>query len=153
MSISKIAHWILYGMLAVTVVVLGLYYGGGYVDPNAEVLEPKNTEILLNWGYILIGVGIVATLGFALFQFGMSVKETPKKAMSTVINIALFAAVLGGAYAIGDGTPLHLPGYDGLDNVPGTLKIADMMLYSTYFMIGVAIILVLFSNVSKLIKK
>lgn len=153
MSISKIAHWILYAMLAVTVVVLGLYYGGGYVDPNAEMLEPVNTELLLNWSYILVVAGVIATIGFALFQFLMSVKETPKKALGTVVNIALFVAVLGGAYAIGDGTPLNLPGYDGLDNVPGTLKIADMMLYASYFLIGAAIVLVLFSNVSKLIKK
>ncbi|MGL5787724.1 MAG: hypothetical protein ACRCX4_13050 [Bacteroidales bacterium] len=153
MSISKIAHWVLYAMLAVTVVVLGLYYGGGYVDQNAEILEPKNTEILLNWAYILIGAGVIATIGFALFQFMMSVKETPKKALGTVINIALFVAVMGGAWALGDSTPLNLPGYDGLDNVGPTLKIADMMLYATYFLIGVAILLVVFSNVSKLIKK
>ncbi|MGL4993184.1 MAG: hypothetical protein ACRC6R_03460 [Bacteroidales bacterium] len=153
MSIGKIAKWSLYFMLAVTVVVLGLYYGGGYTDPNAEVLEPINTEILMFWAYALVGIGIVCTAFFALFQFGVSLKDTPKKALETVVNIALFAAVLGVTYAIADGTVLDLPGYDGEDNVPGTLKIADMMLYSSYFLIGFAVVSISLSNVLKLVKK
>lgn len=151
MNISNLAKWSLYLMLAVTVVVFGLYYTGGLVDTASALEEPVYTELVMWWAYILVGVGFVATVCFALLQFVRSFIDTPKEALKSLATIALFAGLLIGTYAMGDTTALPIAGTIQVE--PADLKIADMMLYSSYFLTFIAIVSIFVTNVLKLVKK
>jgi hypothetical protein len=52
--------------------------------------------------------------------------------------------VLVVAYAIGDGTLLNIPGYEGNDNRPPMLKMTDMWLYSMYVMFAITLLAMIF---------
>lgn len=152
-SIRKISSWALYIMLGITVIVAGLFYFGGTVDPTAELIVPKFTDPLLYWMYILVIVGIVCTLGFGIYQFVMKFKTHPKEALNSIAVLAVFALILIVSWFMGSGEPLYIPGYDGPDNVYGWLKATDMLLYTIYFMLGAAILAIVVSSVVKLIRK
>ncbi len=51
MSVTKIrktSSWTLLAITLISLVVLGIYYFGGVVDPAAEMVEPIYTGLLLN---------------------------------------------------------------------------------------------------------
>jgi hypothetical protein len=152
-SISKFTSWILYGLMLITVVCFGLFYFGGSVDPNAEYVEPVHTELVLNLAYVVVAVGLLATVLFALWQFGMQLKDHPKKALKTLASLGLFVVLLVVSWAIGSGEPLNLPAYDGTDNTYFWLKLTDMWLYSAYFLLGASILSIIGFSLLKVIRK
>ena len=58
----------------------------------------------------------------------------PKQAVKTLIALVGVCLLVLIAYSMSDGTIMNLPGYDGPDNVEGTLKFADTMLFTMYFL-------------------
>lgn len=153
LSINKISSIALYVMLGISVIVIALFYAGGSIDPSAEMLEPVFTDPLLYWTYALVALGIVCTFAFAIYQFIILFRDHPKAAINNIVVLVAFALILIVSWALGDGTPLTMPGYDGPDNVYFWLKATDMFLYTVYFMLGAAILAILSSSVIKLIRK
>ena len=66
----------------------------------------------------LFGLAIAATVIAAVFQFGAALKDNPANAIKSLLGLVLLAVVLIVAWAMGDGTPMQIPGYSGTDNVP-----------------------------------
>lgn len=130
--------------IAISLVVLGLYYLGGQVPAQerlvADMSQPKFTDIVLYWAYALLGFTIVVLIGFAIADFFRRLKESPKKALSGLLVLVGLAAMFFVTYAMGDGTLLNIPGYEGKDNVPPTLKLTDMWLYSSYIMLVISLL-------------
>lgn len=153
LSIRKISSWALYIMLGITVIVAGLFYFGGSIDPTAELVEPVFTDPLLYWMYALVIVAIICTLGFGIYQFAMKFKTHPREALNNVAVLVGFALILIVSWFLGSGKELNIPGYEGPDNVYGWLKATDMLLYTIYFMLGAAILAIIASSVVKLIRK
>ncbi|WP_294081928.1 hypothetical protein [Proteiniphilum sp. UBA5384] len=142
MAVTKIhrtSRLTLYVGILITLVVLGLFYLGGQVPAHeklvAEMSQPKFTDIVLYWAYVLLAVTVVVLIGFAIADLLRGFKENPKKALSGLMTIVGLAALLIITYMIGDGTLLNIPGYEGNDNRPPTLKMTDMWLYSAYVML------------------
>lgn len=153
-KIRKISSWTLLFSLIITVVILGMFYFGGAVKMEQyEEPVPVYTTLLLNWCYVLCGVTVVCTLLFALFQFFNLLKENPKAAMRSLLGIAAFAALLGASYAIGNDTPLAIPGYDGEENTPFYNKLTDMWLYSSYVLTLLIILSVAAGSVKRFLSK
>ena len=48
-KIRKISSWTLLISSIISIIVLGMFYAGGVVDPAAEMKEPIYTGILINW--------------------------------------------------------------------------------------------------------
>jgi hypothetical protein len=94
-------------------------------------------DFFLNWAYVLFGVTILAAVGFAILQ----VIRNPKNALRTFVILAIFGAIILVSYLLSDGTKMDLPGYTGTDNVESTLKFADTLLYTTYFLFVTAVVL------------
>lgn len=67
--------------------------------------------------------------------------------MSGFLAIIALAALLVITYIIGDSSILSIPGYDGSDNVPAMLKLTDMWLYSSYFMMAITILALILSPI------
>jgi len=144
-KLSKYLSYVLYLLLAVTLVFAGLFYFGGEVE---DAGYPLYTESFLNWGKVLLMIAAAVAILFEIVNLLLH----PQAAIRSLISIALLGVIVVVAYSMGDGTPLQLVGYKGPDNVPSMLILGDTFLYSTYILIGGALVAILFTEVSRIFK-
>ncbi len=135
LKVTKLLNILTIVMFVITAVLIGLFVFGGEL-PNAQYSSPVYTDQLIWWAYILLGITIIAALVFPLGRLLTNPKQAVK-ALIAVVGICLLVLI---AYSMSDGTIMNLPGYDGPDNVEGTLKFADTMLFTMYFL-GIGAIL------------
>jgi hypothetical protein len=88
----------------------------------------------LIYGFLAVCV-LVTVLG-GLVQFALSLKDDPKGAVKSLLAIALFAAVLVGAYVMGSDEPLKMASGEVFTDAT-MLKLSDMMLYAIYLLLAV----------------
>jgi len=100
---------------------------------------------MLYWAYFLLAVTVVVLILFAIFGFFRSLKTHPKSALGRLLVLVAVVVVLGGSYALGSGELLNIPGYDGPDNNPATLRMTDMWIFSMYIMLGLSIVAIIVS--------
>lgn len=133
-------------LLAITVIVCLLFYVGGNVDPSdkivadIDIVEPVYTDLLINYTYLLLVLTCIVTVASAIFSFATKIKSNLKSAMTSFIGIGSMALLLILTYALGDATPLNILGYEG-QQTAFDLKLTDMCLYSSYILLGIAIII------------
>ncbi|MFA7492811.1 MAG: hypothetical protein WCZ43_04770 [Proteiniphilum sp.] len=143
-KISRTSRFTLYIGVLISLVVLGLFYLGGQVSEHeklvADMSQPKFTDLLLYWAYVLLAITIVVWVLFVILSSLTQLKENPKKALGGFLALVGLAALLLITYMIGDGTLLNIPGYEGSDNRPPILKMTDMWLYSMYVMFAVTVL-------------
>lgn len=146
-KLSSILNIVLLVLLAITLFFAGLFYFGGYVDGTA-LPTPIYTESFLNWAKaLLIGTAAIAIVFEIVF-----IIMRPKNAVRSLISLLGLAVLVFIAYSLGDGTPLKLTGYEGPDNVPSMLIMSDMFLYTMYFLFGIAIVSIAYSEISRLFR-
>lgn len=152
----RISYYTLYAMFAIILIVMALFYLGGDASGDAlvpemdpEMWQPAQTDALLYLMYVLFGVAIAATVIAAIFQFGAALKDNPAGAIKSLLGLVLLVVVMVVAWAMGSGTPMNIPGYDGTDNVPFWLKITDMFLYSIYILLFVTVVAIIVSGIKK----
>lgn len=142
-QIRKISSWTFLASIIISLVVIALFLLGGQVAPDqkivADLSQPIYTDMMLYWAYVLLIVTIVALVLFAIIGFFQNMKHNRKGALSSLLVLVGIAALFGITYTIGSGELLHIPGYEGTDNNPTTLKVTDMWLYSMYIMLGLSI--------------
>ena len=133
----KVSYYIFYVLIALILVVLGLFFCVGYNNPVGEYNAPEHTETLLFLMYAMLGVCIIVTVVGSLAQFVTGLKDNPKGAMKSLLFVGLFIAVLAVAYTMGSDAPV-VKG-DGTEFTDaGWLKLADMTLYAIYFLVATA---------------
>jgi hypothetical protein len=60
---------------------------------------------------------------------------------------------VGVAYMLGSDTPLNIIGYEGTDNKdPQVLRFVDMGLISMYFVLGLTVLTILYSEIARYFK-
>ena len=143
-------------MFAIILIVMALFFFGGNATGDAviagvdpEMWQPAQTDSLLYLMYALFGLAVAATVLGAIFQFGAALKDNPANAIKSLLGLVLLAVVLIVAWAMGDGTPMQIPGYSGTDNVPFWLKLTDMFLYSIYILLFVTVVAIIVSGIKK----
>ncbi len=146
-KLSKILNFVLYALIAVTVVFTIMFYTGGDV-PGETYQTPVYTDMILNWAKFLVSATAVIAILFEIFHLVLN----PKNATRTLISIAALVVIALISYSMADGTPMELGGYEGADNVPSMLKLAGAFLYGTYILLGVVFISILVAEVSKIFK-
>ena len=132
----KVSYYIFYVLIALILVFLGLFFGVGYNNPMGDYNAPEHTETLM---FLMYGMGVICvlvTVVGALVKFVAGLKDDPKGAVKSIVALALFAAVIGGAYAIASETPLTMADGSQYTDVLW-LKLTDMMLYVMYFLLAV----------------
>ena len=154
MKIQKVSGSVLYVILAITIIVAGLFFFGGE-DPNPlvpDMSQPVYTDSLIYLMYVLLGITIVITLAAAVYQFVMNFIDSPKAAIKSLASIIVLVGLLIVTWAAGSEQALVMRGYDGAENVPFWLKLTDMFLYTIYIMMAVLILLILGFGISKKFK-
>ena len=147
----KVSYYIFYVLIALILLVLGLFFGVGYENQVGDYNAPEHTETLLFLMYAMLGVCILVTIIGSLAQFATTLKDNPKGAMKTLVCLALFAAVLAVAYTMGSDAPVVM-GNGTEFTEAGWLKLTDMTLYAIYFLVAAASVATLV-NLSGIFKK
>lgn len=148
--LSKIAKSVQIVLLLVSVVFIGLYFGGGITPETAgtNMEVPVYTSQILSWTYILGVIAIVASVLFSLANMFLNFKAAQK----SLVSFAILAVLIVISYSLASDEIMTIPSYSGPDNVPSMLKYAGMNLYAMYILTGLAIVSVLYSEVSKIFK-
>ena len=133
----KVSYYIFYVLIALILVVLGMFFGVGYNNPMGEYNAPEHTETLIFLMYALFAICVLVTVLGSLALFVSGLKDDPKGAVKSILAVVLFAAVLGGTYAIGSAEPVTM-GDGKVFEDASMLKITDMMIYSIYLLLTVA---------------
>ena len=142
----KVSYYIFYVLIALILVVLGLFFGVGYNNPMGDYNAPQHTETLIFLMYGFLALCLLVTVLGGIAQFALSLKDDPKGAVKSLLAIALFAGVLVGAYVMGSDEPLTMASGETFTDAT-MLKLSDMMLYAIYLLLavtGVATLLNLF---------
>ena len=151
---QRIGQIFFYILLAVSVVVVVIFYvKNGNVNPDdppvkrmADLGPVLNLYVL--WAYFMVAVAVFFTLIFPIFNM----ISNPKSGLKTLLSIAALALVLFIGYQLADDTIMQIPGYTGKDNIPGTLRLTGMGIYTMYIMFAGAILAVIFSSIRKLFR-
>ncbi len=153
-KIRKISSWTLLITSIITIIVLGMFYFGGVVDPNAENKEYVYTGLLLDWTWLVFAVTIAVMAVLALWQFVTSLKTNPKSALRSFGVVVLFALLLIVTYSMGDGTPVQGINADSQAyNTEGWLKITDMWILSSIVLFVLIVIAVALGTIKRIINK
>ena len=153
-KIRKMSSWTLLIVSLISIVVLGMFYAGGIVDPAAEMKEPIYTGLLINWTSVLFFITIISTIIFALWQFVTLLKTNAKSAITSLIVVVVFAAILFITYSMGDATPLKGLNADSQTyNIPLWLKVTDMWIQSTVVLMVLIIAAVVWGSVKRMLNK
>ncbi|MBQ4399448.1 MAG: hypothetical protein II829_07695 [Bacteroidales bacterium] len=138
---SKISKWVL-AVLALITVGLAVYFYLGLSDE-------ARTNVLLNWGYILIILGIVIAL-ISVF-FTAAIKGVNGKTL--LVAVIAFAIIGVVAYLMSRGafaTPYEAGEVAYSAKTHGWVELGLNFFYVT---LGVAILSILFSVIYKAVKK
>jgi hypothetical protein len=83
-KLSKIGKWI-FAVLALVTVAISVYY---YLDLTSD----SRTSLILNWGYIMIGIGIFCALVMPIVSSFVT-KPNVKKILIAIAFLIIIAAV------------------------------------------------------------
>jgi hypothetical protein len=146
-KILQILTWVL---MAVTVVYAIIFYFGNVIPETAgtRLEEPTITQSFLVWAYILFFLTAGVTVVFSLINFVVN----PKGAKKSLVALLAGAVIIVIAFLLSDDTVLNMPFYDGKDNVPSTLKFVDTVLFTSYILVGLAFLSIIWSAISRVFK-
>lgn len=114
-----------------------------------ERLVFNSTDIALVWAYILVIVTLIVALVFSLV-FMFSNTRALIRGLGVLAGAALLVFL---AWMLGSEVPLDIIGYEGTDNKdPQVLRMVDMGLISTYFVLGLILLSILYSEIAKYFK-
>jgi len=135
-KVANFTRWILYVLLLLAAVPGILYY-----------LGVISTDAFLNWGKLLLVLGVAVLVIAPLFTLLVN----PKNLIKMLLSIVLLAIVLGVSYALATNqlSALQLETYKVSAE---TSKLVGMGLYATYISFGLSILAILYSGVVKLFK-
>ena len=153
-KIRKFSSWTLLIISVISIAVLGIFFFGGVENPGEEQKIPVYTNLLLDWTSILFIVSVVSMLFFGVMQFLSTFRSNAKSAITSLIVVVCFFAMLFITYSFGDDTPLKVLNADSQDyNTPGWLKITDMWILSTGILLISIIGCVIWGSLKKLAGK
>ena len=148
--LNKLSSIVLYILCAATIVVAGMFYLGGYVDPNAEYVEPVYTNSLMLLMYAFVAIAAVIVIVTQAIQFGQKAISAPKAALKSIAGMALLAVLLVVTYFVSDGKQVEVLGVEPISET--WVRLVDMQLYSAYILVLVALVLMAVGGLFKKIK-
>lgn len=148
---SKFAKYLLYILLAVSAVVVVVFFvqsaSGIFALSNlGEALSTSNmADGMLWWTYALVFLAIALVIILSIVKMAQNPKSLKRTGFVTLLAVVLCAV----SYFLASGAPVHV----NLDVQPteGTLKLTDAGLILTYLLFAGAILALLYGSVRKMI--
>ena len=141
MKASKIASIVYYILIAVSAVVLVLFFCVGFGNqeslPSGFYKSPQYTDLLMYWMYALAAICGVCTLAGAVTAKGGKIDSNMPawgKALAT-IGLWLFIPVMVVAWFMSNATPIMTG--TGLYEDAFWLQATDAIIYTVYVLLGV----------------
>jgi hypothetical protein len=150
MKFANIARYFLWALMAVSLVLVAIFFFGGFVEgtEGTSSAEPVITETILRWAYVLLAIAAVLALVFPLIFMAGNLQSAKRLGIVIVIGAVLIFI----SNRLASDEVLNLIQYTGPDNVPSTLKIVGTFLIFTYILGVVAILSILFSAIANLFR-
>lgn len=139
----KISYIILYVLLALTLVVVALFFGFGYDNPVGDVNRPLNTDLLLGLIYAMSALAVLVAAAAVMHQSACVWRENRKRACRLFAGTGLFVLLMLAAYLSASSLPVQVGGKQYA--VVLWLKVADTLLYAVYILLGTALLCVALS--------
>ncbi|MDG1476089.1 MAG: hypothetical protein P8Q14_02995 [Vicingaceae bacterium] len=128
-------------------IILGALLGLSALLSLLFAFDVVSEGLLITWCYALIGIAVVATLGFSLL--GMA--TNPKKAKSALIGVVVLVVICAVSYVMSsDEVHSNIDGEILAD--AGTSQLSEGGLIAFYILGAVAIGSIVFAEVSKMFK-
>jgi hypothetical protein len=140
---AKFSKYIFYLLLVVCVVAGGFFFFGGNVVSATGVEIPVYTEFLIVVLVAFLCAALLVTILALIARFVERFRRSPKLAIRQVLGFFVLAFIMLFCWLCSSETPLSLQGYSGTYNIPLWLKLTDMFLYTTYTLIGGAVVLII----------
>ncbi len=137
-TLNKIVSIASYALLAISVYFFAAYIAGMTDDPGS----------FISWAYVLIAIAGGATIIFGLVNLVMF----PKKAKATIIGVVALAIVFGLAYAISSDGSVSATVMDKSNLTASGSHIIGMTLKAMYILGILAVVLVAYTEISKVFK-
>lgn len=147
-KVSKIAMIVL---IAVAVIVAGLFYLGGNIDDSAEYVEPIFTGALMGLMYAYVAIAAVLVIIGAVINLILDFQKDSKKALKSIGGVGALILIMVISYFVSSGAPVKLLG-DAEEVSTATLKMVDMQLYTIYALVVIACLMVVYGMIAKRIK-
>ena len=149
-TFNKIAQYVLWALMLFSLVFVAWFFFGGFIEgtEGTSIAEPKITEAILKWTYVLFGITLAVTVIFPLIFMFTNLKSAKRLGIVLLISAVLIFI----SYQLADDTVMQLIGYNGPDNIPATLKMVGTGLFFTYILGITAIVSILYSSISNLFK-
>ena len=150
LTFNKIAQYVLWALMLFSLVFVAWFFFGGFIEgtEGTSIAEPKITEAILKWTYVLFGITLAVTVIFPLIFMFTNLKSAKRLGIVLLISAVLIFI----SYQLADDTVMQLIGYNGPDNIPATLKMVGTGLFFTYILGITAIVSILYSSISNLFK-
>lgn len=142
-KLSKILSISLYVLLAVSVVFTVVFYMGNKV-PGTEGTafeEPKITENMIIWAYVLFGIAAIAAIIFPL----INLIKNPINAKNVLIVIVFFAVIIGVSYLLASSEPISFLKVEASES---TLKLVGTGLTIGWIFTIIAFVGILFYEIA-----
>ena len=135
-SIANITKWILYLLLALSVIPGVLFYAG-----------MLDTELFINWAKILLIVAVIVMVLSPIYGF----ITNPQNLVKMLISIVVMVVVVGVAYVLA-GNSFTDYRLEELSTTAETSKLVGMGLYATYIAFGLTVVAIFYASVIKIFK-
>jgi hypothetical protein len=135
-KISKIVSWVLYALMAVSVVLAILFYTGGI-----------DSATLMMWGYVLLVLGVLVAIISPVYGFILN----PGNVVKLLVSLGLVALIAIISYSLAGNTFSELR-LETLKINAQTSKMVGMGLLFTYITSALAIVAILYSSIFKIFK-
>jgi len=114
-----------------------------------EKLVYYKMDVALIWGYILL---IISSLTAVIFPIVYTIVHPENMVRGLLVLVGIGAMILV-SYLLSSGEPLEIIGYTGSDaSDPGILKLIDTGLIFNYFILGLALLSIVYAEISNYFK-
>jgi len=135
-SIANITRWVLYVLLAFSVIPGVLFFSGVF-----------STEMFINTAYIMLIVGVAVMVISPLYGF----ITNPQNIVKMLISIALMVVIVVLAYSLA-GNDFSDYRLEELKTTTEISRLVGMGMFVTYITFGLTVVAILYSSIIKLFK-
>ena len=150
---NNISKYVMYVILAVSVVALALLLilsgsDGHYGKISGDITGFNGLDILLWWSYILLAVGVFAAVIMSIVNVG----KNPGGAKQGLVGLIVLAVVIGIAFLLSKTDHVAIAGGKEQYTNKGGLILADVGLYTAYFVLIAAVAVVIWGGIKNSFK-